>query len=133
MSYLAIKHLHISLVALSLGFFGLRGLWMLTDSSWLKRAWVRWVPHVIDTGLLLSALALCVYLQQYPFVQAWLTAKVLGLLAYIGFGMVALRPNVPRPMKVSALICAMLSVFYILGVAIWHHPASWGMLWFATS
>lgn len=132
MSYLAIKHLHISLVVLSLGFFGLRGLWMLTDSSWLKRTWVRWLPPLLDTGLLLSALALCVYLQQYPFVHAWLTAKVLGLFLYIGFGIVALRPHFSRPIKVSALIFAILTVFYILGVAIWHHPASWGMLWFAT-
>jgi threonine/homoserine/homoserine lactone efflux protein len=52
---------------------------------------VRVVPHVNDTLLLVAAIGLSIVLQQYPFVHAWVTAKVLGLLAYIGLGMFALR------------------------------------------
>ena len=64
---------------------------MLTDSPLLDRLWVRVLPHVNDTLLLLAAIGLSVVQQQYPFVHGWVTAKVLGLLAYIGFGMFALR------------------------------------------
>lgn len=58
MNYLFVKQLHISFAALSGSFFLLRGLWMLADSPLLQRRWVRTVPHVVDTLLLGSALAL---------------------------------------------------------------------------
>ena len=41
--------------------------------------------------LLVSAIALAAITAQYPFVQPWLTAKVLALLAYILLGTVAIR------------------------------------------
>ncbi|CAG0965288.1 partial Protein YchQ, partial [Rhodocyclaceae bacterium] len=90
-TYLLLKHLHVTCVVLSVTGFFLRGVWMLTDSPLLDRLWVRVLPHVNDTLLLLAAIGLSVVQQQYPFVHGWVTAKVLGLLAYIGFGMFALR------------------------------------------
>jgi len=87
--YLALKHLHITCVVLSgLGFL-LRGFWMLQESPRLQGRLPRVAPHVVDTLLLGSALALAFLSGQYPFVQGWLTAKVLALLAYIGCGSVA--------------------------------------------
>ena len=82
-NYLAIKHLHITCAVLSGSFFLLRGLWMLTGSPLLLRRWVRVLPHVVDTLLLATALVLVFWSGQYPFVQPWLTAKVLALVAYI--------------------------------------------------
>ncbi len=91
MSYLALKHLHMTCVALSGGGFFLRGLLMLRASPWLASRPARVLPHLVDSLLLASALTLAVWSGQYPFVQGWLTAKVLGLLVYIGLGSVALR------------------------------------------
>jgi len=60
MIYLALKHLHLICVAVSGSGFALRGFWMLTGSPLLERRWVRIVPHVVDTVLLASAIALAV-------------------------------------------------------------------------
>ena len=50
MSYLAVKHLHITCAALSGMLFLLRGIWMMRASALLQQRWVRIVPHVIERG-----------------------------------------------------------------------------------
>ena len=58
MSYLALKHLHVTCVVLSGLGFGLRGWWMITGSPLLQARLARVVPHVVDTLLLGSALVM---------------------------------------------------------------------------
>jgi uncharacterized membrane protein SirB2 len=123
--YSAIKHLHLSAVALSFALFLLRGIWMLLDSPQLQRRWVRIVPHLVDTVLLASALSLMMLIQQYPFVNSWLTAKVLGLVVYIGLGMVALKWGSTRTLRAVAWVAALLVFGYIVAVALSHNPAPW--------
>lgn len=123
MDYFFLKHLHMGFAGLSGGFFLLRGVWMLADSPLLHKRWVRTLPHVVDTILLSSAVALAVWSSQYPFVQGWLTAKVLALLAYIVLGTIALKRGRTRTIRVSAWIAAQLVFFYIVAVAITHTPA----------
>lgn len=118
MSYLAIKHLHMTAVILSGLFFTVRGIWMLTDSGLLKRRWARVAPHVIDTILLASALILVFWSGQYPFAQGWLTAKVLALIAYIAVGMVALKYGRSKKIRATAFVIALLLFAYILKVAV---------------
>lgn len=118
MSYLAIKHLHITCAALSGSLFLLRGFWMLQGSPVLQRRWVRIAPHVIDTLLLTSALIMVFWSGQYPFVQNWLTAKVIALIAYIGLGTIALKRGKTRAVRVTAFIGALLVFSYIVGVAV---------------
>jgi len=38
---------------------------------------------VVDSLLLLAGIALALIIRQYPFRDAWLTAKLLALIAYI--------------------------------------------------
>ncbi|QQS53341.1 MAG: SirB2 family protein [Candidatus Competibacteraceae bacterium] len=121
--YLALKHLHVSTVVLSLALFVLRGLWMLADSPQSRRRWVRIVPHVIDTALLASAVGLVLILHQYPFVHGWLTAKVLGLTAYIILGSIALKRGQTKPIRATAWIMALATFGYIASVAITHSPS----------
>ncbi|MEO6353820.1 MAG: SirB2 family protein [Oxalobacteraceae bacterium] len=118
MTYLAIRHLHITCALLSGSLFLLRGYWMLLDSPALQRRWVRIAPHVIDTLLLASALVMVFWSAQYPFVQNWLTAKVIALLVYIGLGTIALKRGKTRTVRVSAFIAALLVFAYIVGVAL---------------
>lgn len=126
MIYLVIKHLHIACAMLSGTGLLLRGLLMMKDAPLLQRRWVKILPHVNDTILLAAALVLTVLIGRYPFVDAWLTAKVLALIAYIILGAVALRPGRPRGVRVAAL-CAALAVFgYIVSVALSKSP--WGFL-----
>lgn len=68
MIYLALKHLHVTCVLASGVGFLLRGMWMLAGRPLSKR-WVRILPHVVDTALVASAIALAVISHQYPFVQ----------------------------------------------------------------
>ena len=118
MNYLALKHLHITFAALSGSFFLLRGVWMLLDSPLLQRRWVKVVPHVVDTLLLTSALGLVFWSGQYPFVQAWLTAKVLALVVYIVLGTVALKRGKTRGVRAFALLAALATFAYIVAVAL---------------
>ena len=123
MNYLAIKHLHITFAVLSGSFFLLRGLWMLADSPMLQRRWVKVVPHVVDTLLLASALVLVFWSGQYPFVQPWLTAKVLALVAYIVLGTVALKRGKTKGVRTFALLAALATFAYIVAVALTRQAA----------
>lgn len=116
--------IHVLSVATSITLFTVRGVWMMTDSAHLRRRWVKVVPHVVDTVLLASAVALAVMSSQYPLQQAWLTAKVLGLIAYIALGMIALRYGRTRKIRVSAWLLALLVFAYIVSVAITRNPLS---------
>lgn len=118
MSYLAIKYLHIFSVVLSGSFFLLRGIWMLREPDLLQRRWVKVLPHVIDTLLLGSALAMVFWSAQYPFVQPWLTAKVVALLVYIVLGSVALKRGKTRAVRRRAFIAALVIFAYIVTVAL---------------
>jgi uncharacterized membrane protein SirB2 len=81
----------------------------------------------VDTVLLSSALWLAWHIGQYPFVHGWLTAKVLALLAYILLGKRALGLNTPPSQRLPFFVAALISVAYIVGVALTHSP-SWGWL-----
>lgn len=118
--YSAVKHLHIATVVVSFLLFLLRGLWMLTDSP--QQRWVKIVPHINDTLLLISAIILTVSIRQYPFVNGWLTAKVVGLVAYIGLGMVALKYGRTKTQKGLAWLGALLVFGYVVAVAVHRSP-----------
>ncbi|WP_309567369.1 MULTISPECIES: SirB2 family protein [Nitrosomonas] len=123
MSYTVLKFIHISSVILSYLLFLTRGIWMIHSSAQLQQRWVKIMPHVIDTVLLTSAITLTVLIQQYPLADAWLTAKVAGLLLYIGLGITAFRFGKTYPIKVGAWIMAQIVFFYIVLVALTKNPA----------
>ncbi|MGA7478803.1 MAG: SirB2 family protein [Azonexus sp.] len=122
MSYLALKHLHVTCVVLSGLGFALRGWWMLNDSPLLRARLTRVVPHVVDTLLLGSALLMAWQSSQYPFAQGWLTAKFFGLLAYILCGTMALKRARTKGRRVVFLVLALLAYAYIVGVALTRNP-----------
>jgi uncharacterized membrane protein SirB2 len=122
MSYLALKHLHITCVVLSgLGFL-VRGWWMLTESEWLKARLTKIFPHIVDTLLLGSALTMAYLSGQYPLAQGWLTAKLLGLLVYIVCGALALKRGKTKDARIVFLCLAVLSYAYIVSVALTRSP-----------
>lgn len=125
MDYLVIKTLHMGCVVISITLFVLRGTLQLQSKPWRQWRLLRMAPHVVDTVLLSSALWLAWRIGQYPFVNAWLTAKVLALLAYILLGHRALALTTPDAQRLPFFVAALLSVVYIVGVALTHSP-SWG-------
>ena len=127
--YVALQHLHVTTVVLSISLFALRGGWMLADSPQLQRRWVRIVPHVIDTILLASAIGLIAILHQYPFVHGWLTAKVLGLTVYIILGSIALQRGSTKTIRATAWIAALTVFGYIVSVAVTRSPQGFLSWW----
>lgn len=125
--YLTIKQIHVTCVILSISLFVLRGGMQLADIPWRRWTPLRFVPHIVDTVLLGSTILLATFLHQYPFVHGWITAKVMALLAYILLGKQALRLDAPKLRQATAFVAALLSVTYIVGVAL-THSASWGLL-----
>jgi len=121
--YLGIKHLHVLCAVLSVSGFLLRGIWMTMRSPLLDHRLTRIVPHVIDTVFLGSAITLALMSGQYPFVAPWVTAKVAGLIVYILFGAVALRLGPTRPIRVAALIAALVTFSWIVSAALTKNPA----------
>jgi len=118
MSYLALKHLHVATVVASYALFLVRGVWMLADSPMLARRWVRIVPHVNDTVLLIAAIWLTTIIEQYPGTHGWLSAKVAGLIAYVVLGTVALKRGRTKRVRTGAWVAAQLAFFYIVAVAL---------------
>lgn len=126
MSSLLLKTVHISCAASSYILFFLRGIWSLNGSTIMRQRWIKIVPHVVDTLLIVSAITLAFSIHQYPFVDAWLTTKVIALLLYIGLGFVALRYGRSKTVRLSAWIMAQLVFTYIVLVAISHNPWPFG-------
>lgn len=116
--YSVVKSIHVACVMASgVGFF-VRGVLMVRGSAWLHSRWARILPDTVDGALLLSAVILTMLIRQYPFVDHWLSAKVLGLLAYIVIGSVALRRGRTRGIRVVAWLMATLVFGYIISVAV---------------
>ena len=122
MIYTALKIIHITSAIFSYILFTIRGLWMMQSSPRLQQRWVKFLPHVIDTILLISAIALVTIIQQYPGISTWLNAKIGGLLLYIMLGMVALRFGKTRKIKTMSWIAAQIVFFYIVLVALTKNP-----------
>jgi len=122
MSYLALKHLHITCVVISGLGFCLRGWWMLSGSPLLQARLTRVVPHVVDTLLLGSALIMAWLSGQYPFAQNWLTAKLIGLVAYVLCGTMALKRGKTPRQRLVFLVLALAAFAYIVSVALTRSP-----------
>ncbi len=125
MDYLTLKSLHVGCVAVSYALFLLRGIWMIRRPERLRLRWVRTLPHVVDTVLLGSAVAMALMIRQYPFVAGWLTAKLLALLLYIVLGSIALKRGPTRNQRIAAWFAAQAVFFYIVAVALTRSPLPW--------
>ena len=122
--YPLLKHLHMTFAIVSILLFIYRWALAINRSPRLQQRWLKILPHVNDTLLLLAGVVLAVTLQMNPGSQPWLLAKLIALVVYIGLGAMALkRPD--RKQKVIAGIAALLVFNYIIGVAISKSPWAW--------
>lgn len=122
-----LKVVHVSCAVLSLSGFALRGAWRWRGSPWLRARITRVLPHVVDSTLLAAGIALALRDHQYPFVHAWLTAKLIALVLYIVLGSIALKFGKGPLQRSLAFGAAILVFVYIIAVAITRH-AGLGLL-----
>ena len=119
-----IKLIHMSTAFISISFFMVRGFWVFNNPEMMNKKWVKIVPHINDTILLVTAIMLAVGIQQYPFTHGWLSAKFIALLLYIIFGTLALKSAKEMKNKVVFFVLSLLMFGYIVGVAM-SRTASW--------
>jgi len=127
--YLILKAVHVAAVGLSGAGFVARGLGHFAGARWVASRMARTLPHVVDTVLLASALALAYLLRVAPWGTPWLLAKVIGLFAYVGLGTVALRFGRARNTRMAAWAAALLVFGYIVSVAISKDPRGPLAIW----
>ena len=123
--YLLLKTIHVSAASLSISLFSLRLYWSVRGMAMLQQRWVRILPHVIDTVLLLAGISLMVLLRAWPQQQPWLAAKLVGLLIYIGLGTVAIKRGRSAGVRLLAGVLAIFVFALIVGAAWLHSPWSW--------
>lgn len=117
MSVSTIVHLHGLFVILSLIGFITRGYWMLRDCPALNARWVKIAPHVIDTLLLVTALwAAWVMFWSNGIHPAFLTVKIVGLLAYIVLGTIALKRGKTKAIRAGAFVASLAVFAYLMAV-----------------
>lgn len=85
-------------------------------------AWVRAAPHVVDTVLLASAVALAWMGGFHPLQVPWLEAKLIGLVLYILIGTIALKRGRTPRVRAVAFALALLTYMYIVSVALTKSP-----------
>lgn len=119
-TYFALKHLHVLTVFISVSLFILRYWWQYRASPMSQKRWVRIVPHVNDTVMLLSGVALMVITRFWPFTPqgAWLTEKLFGVIIYIVLGFIALGRR-PRSQQVRwfAFLLGLVVLYVIVKLA----------------
>jgi uncharacterized membrane protein SirB2 len=120
--YLLLRHVHIGCAVLTIVLFVLRGGLMLVESTWQRNVVLRYLPHVVDTVLLTSALMLTTVIHQYPFSTGWVTMKVVLLVIYIVLGSIALKRGRTKSIRVAALVAALVTIGFLVTVARAHHP-----------
>jgi len=119
---LTLKLVHVAAVFISIFGFIFRGVLMIIESSYLHKKWVKIVPHIVDTILLVSAVALAIRISQYPLSDDWLTVKVVALFVYIVLGVIALKRGKTKQTRVLAFVAAILVFTYTVVVAINRTP-----------
>lgn len=122
MDYATLKFVHQCTAALSLAGFFVRGVAALQGAAWVRGRAARTLPHVVDTVLLASAIALAWSLRLSPLAAPWLLAKIVGLLIYIALGLLALRPGRPLAVRAAAWVAALCVFLYIVAVAFTKQP-----------
>jgi len=120
--YEIVKHIHLTVIALSVVLFLLRFILNAKQSPMLQKKWLKILPHIVDTLLLLSAATLCVLLKQYPFVDAWVTEKLLALIMYIFMVTLALKLGRTSLMRGIGLVGALSWIAYAGMVAVSKQP-----------
>ncbi len=115
-----LQSIHVTLAYFTVIGFAVRAVWAFSGSPMLQQKWVRILPHVIDTLLLLAGIGLVVTFS-HPLTQPWLLAKFAALFAYIGFGVLTLRAST-NGLRLLGVLGALLALAYLFAVAFARNP-----------
>lgn len=89
------------------------------------RTSVRYLSYTVDTILLAAAITLATMLHLMPFVDTWITTKILLVLTYVTLGSLALRRTRSVQWRRTFFVLAMLVFAAIFTVARSRYVLSW--------
>ena len=112
--YVLLKNVHIIFITVSILLFQYRFLLKSLNKPIAKI--IKIIPHINDTFLLISGISMAIIAGFNPLEQPWLMAKIIALLLYIGFGMMALKREGIQ--SLIAYILATLMVVFMVFTAI---------------
>ncbi len=118
MDYAALLSIHRLTVVISIALFVLRGAWRMMDSPMNGKKWVKIVPHVNDTLLLLAAIGMLIVASLNPLEHGWVMAKIIGLIIYIVLGTIAIKRGKTAMQRNLAFVGALIVFGYIAMVAV---------------
>jgi len=123
-TYASIKWIHVACVVASLALFVHRGAKVLRTGAPIASRWLNIVPHLVDTGLLASGVALAFIARVDPYTHPWLSAKIAALAAYVVLGSIAIKRGKTARVRIAAFVAALATYAYIVSVALTKSPLS---------
>ena len=127
-AYLALKGVHALLAVVSGLYFAGRGIWRLGLRRPIEHRMWKTLPHLIDTLLLASGVALAIWIGLRPTVVPWFGIKLVAVVVYILLGVVAFR-TASRGISWTAFAMALGVWLWIIGMALNKHAAAWMAGW----
>lgn len=111
-----LKHIHLFFVAVLVVSFVGRVMLAEFKPYLLKQKWLKITPHILDSLLLLSGIALVIQGNWLMADYGWIVAKLLALLVFIGLGVLAMHKV--GMLRWLAFTGAMICLLYIAKLAI---------------
>jgi uncharacterized membrane protein SirB2 len=121
-SYFWLKHIHVLSVVLSISGFAARGALVLRRSPLAAKPWLARSSHVIDTVLLASASGMVWVAGHQPVSDPWLRNKLIGVLAYIVCGSLALKRAPTQGWRAFFFVLALLVAAQVVATALSKNP-----------
>ncbi|TVZ39595.1 putative membrane protein SirB2 [Alteromonadaceae bacterium 2753L.S.0a.02] len=109
-----IKHFHVWFALLTFASLTMRFLWLQSGSRMLRHPAVRVLPHINDTGLLLTGVILAVYLGYTPFTAPWFALKLALIVVYIALGFVLFKAKLSRLYRFIIYFCCFITYSAII-------------------
>lgn len=103
-----LKQLHIALAITSITFFLIRFLGRQLDAGFMRTRIIRVAPHIIDTLLLASGIALATLYRLSPLDADWLLVKLILIVGYIVAGVFAMKSKSELRRSIYALLALSL-------------------------
>lgn len=126
--YFALKHLHLLAIALSAILLSIRYALIMAESDKINHKLLRITPHIVDTVLILTGVALVFMLGFVPFTAGseWFTEKVTCILAYFALAFFTLKVARGKLIRTFAYFGAIGWLFMAGRIAVTKIPALMG-------
>lgn len=116
--YAGLKHSHMLFITISILLFEYRYFLKVLKKPVGKP--LKIIPHINDTLLLVTGISLAFIAGFNPMQEIWLSSKIVALILYIGFGMMALKSNGSK--SIVGYILATVTFIFMVFTAISKTP-----------